>query len=74
MSANIHAIKLTDSIIKKLGVEGLKYFKIHGELPAIVLSSEEMEFVRGAGLWKDFTGRTFKEFLNDKLPDTLRIK
>jgi hypothetical protein len=39
--------KLTTSIIKKLGREGRDYVLKHGELPAIPLTNEEMEYVKG---------------------------
>jgi hypothetical protein len=31
------------------------------ELPAVKLSDKEMKYLQGGGLWKDFTGKTFKE-------------
>lgn len=44
--------KLIESIIKKLGKEGCESFVKTGELPAIKLTPEEMEFVKG-GLFKE---------------------
>jgi len=45
-------LKLVDSIVKKLGKEGCEHFVKTGELPAIKLTNEEMEFIKG-GLFKE---------------------
>lgn len=60
--------KIIESISKKIGKEELSYYKIHGELPALKLSKEELQAINGAGLWKALTGKTFKQWVDDKLP------
>lgn len=61
--------KLLDSIARKLGKDGLRYYFEKKELPAVKLSSEEMKFIQGGGLWKDFTGKTFKDWCQSKFDE-----
>lgn len=42
--------KLIEIIKKKLGKDGIKYVKEHGEIPCIKLTEEEMKFLKGGGL------------------------
>jgi len=47
--------KIAESIIKKLGQEGVAHLKATGELPAVKLTSEEMNLLRaGMGPYKPF--------------------
>lgn len=49
MSANLNE-NLTQSIIQKLGKEGCEYVLKNGELPAVQLTNEEMEYIKGGFL------------------------
>lgn len=44
--------KLVETIFKKLGKEGAEHFVKTGELPAVKLTAQEMEFVKG-GLFRE---------------------
>jgi|JI10StandDraft_1071094.scaffolds.fasta_scaffold6601541_1 hypothetical protein len=46
--------QIKESIVLKLGKEGVKYLEKNGELPAIKLTSEEMEFMKGGWTIPDF--------------------
>ena len=41
--------QIVESIVKKLGEEGIEYIETHGELPAVKLTNEEMSYIQGAG-------------------------
>lgn len=62
-------VKLAKEIINKIGVAGVEYMREHGELPAIKLTKEEMNFLNGA------TGIDLLEFLkNSTFPtDSLNL-
>lgn len=46
--------KIAESIVKKLGQEGVAHLKATGELPAVKLTSEEMNLLKaGAGPFED---------------------
>lgn len=47
MSNNKDTARITESLRKKLGPEGLAYLKANGELPPIKTTREEMEFLHG---------------------------
>jgi len=53
-----HAKKIIESIARKLSEEDIKYMQQHRELPAVKLTEEEMNFLKGGGwlddLWNDF--------------------
>jgi hypothetical protein len=65
--------KIAESIIQKLGQEGIAHMKATGELPAIKLTNEEMSFLKaGMGPFKKETyedilagaaGRPLSDFL-----------
>lgn len=47
--ANVNE-RLSQVIIQKLGKEGCEYLVQNGELPAIKLTKEELEYVKGGGI------------------------
>jgi len=46
--------QIAESIVKKLGKEGVAHLEKNGELPAIKLTDEEMQFMRGGWTISDF--------------------
>ena len=64
--------RLTKSIAKKLGKEGIEYLEKNGDLPAIKLSNEEMNYIKGGGPdWLDNFIKDVKDMLDiikNKLP------
>ena len=43
--------EIEKSIYNKLGKDDIAYFEKHGEMPAIKLTDEEMEYLKGGGLF-----------------------
>lgn len=55
-------LKALGGILKKLGRDGYEYYAKNKELPAVKLTSEELEFVKGGGLVKWLTGRSANQW------------
>ncbi len=46
--------KTLESIIQKFGADGCEYVLENDELPAIKLTAQEMEFIKGGISWEEF--------------------